>query len=177
MKNRTIVALSFLTLAVVGYAATGTTVPATAGGRPDLSGAWTLDLGKCRLQFPPKLDSGTIVIEHKDPAFRFGRTFVEGGKEDSISFELTTDGREKVVKGPDRTTTSRMYWDGETLVLDERIVLANGRAATNIVRYSLRDGGRTLVAEETFRAPFHKHDNLWVAGRGPDGAKPPHSQF
>lgn len=136
-----------------------------APGKPDLSGTWVLNLEKCRLQYPPKLDRGAITIAHKDPAFRFSRTFVEGGKEDALSYELTTDGREKIEKEPGRTTASRMFWDGDTLVLDERIVLADGRAATNVVRYSLRDGGRTLVAEEKFRGPVHKHDNLWVAER------------
>jgi hypothetical protein len=165
MKTRIAAPLFILALTVAVLSAAGTLRQGAPAGKPDLTGTWTLDLEKCRLQFPPKLDGGTITIEHREPAFRFSRTFVENGKEDTVAYELTTDGREKVVREPGRTTTSRMSWDGDTLVLDERIVLANGRAATNVVRYSLQDGGRTLVAEEKFRAPFHKHDNLWVAER------------
>jgi len=165
VKKWTAAALFALVLTVAVLSAAGNLRQGAQAGKPDLSGTWVLSLAQCQLQFPPKLDSGTITIEHRDPAFRFSRTFVVGGKEDSVSYELTTDGREKVVKEPGRTTTSRMSWEGDVLVLDERIVLANGREATNVVRYSLRDGGRTLVAEEKFRAPFHKHDNLWVAER------------
>jgi hypothetical protein len=91
--------------------------------------------------------------------------FIVSGKEDAVSYALTTDGKEKIDKEPGRTTTSRLYWDGDVLVFDERIVLTDGREATNVVRYSLRDGGRTLVAEEKFRGPFRKHDNLWAADR------------
>lgn len=136
-----------------------------AAQKPDLSGTWVLNLDKSRLQIEDKIESGTFTIEHKEPDFRFSRVFVVGGKDDAVSYALTTDGREKIAKEPDRTTTSRLYWDGDVLVLDERIVLGDGREATNVVRYSLQDGGRTLVAEEKFRGPIHKHDNLWVAER------------
>ena len=165
MKCRTLAILFLFALGAALLPAAGARPQSGPAGKPDLSGTWLLNLKTCQLQFPPKLDSGTITIGHKDPAFRFSRTFVTGGKEESVSYELTTDGREKVVKEPDRTTTSRLSWDGDVLVLDERIVLANGRAATNTVRYSLHEGGRMLIAEEKFRGPFHKHDNLWVADR------------
>jgi hypothetical protein len=133
--------------------------------KPDFSGTWVLNLERSRLQVDLKLESATFTIEHKDPGFRFSRVFVIDGKEDSLSYSLSTDGREKVMKEPGRTTTSRLYWDGKVLVLDERTVLGDGREATNVVRYNLIDGGRTLVAEEKFRGPLRKHDNLWVAER------------
>jgi hypothetical protein len=139
--------------------------PLGAAGKPDFSGTWALDLEKCHLQADFGIQSGTFTIDHREPVFRFSRVFVAGGQEDALSYELTTDGTEKIDQGPGRTKTSRLSWDGDVLVLDERTVLADGRAATNVVRYSLRDGGRTLVAEEKFRAPVHQHDNIWVAGR------------
>lgn len=165
MKDRTLITLALFALGMALLPATGAPRQAAPAGKPDFSGAWVLNLPWCQLQSPAKLDSGTIAIEHKDPAFRFSRTFVVGGKEDALSYELTTDGREKIVKEPGRTTTSRMSWDGDVLVLDEKIVLADGRAATNTVRYSLHEGGRMLIAEEKFRGPLHKHDNVWVADR------------
>jgi hypothetical protein len=136
-----------------------------AADKPDFSGTWVLNLKKSQLQIQEKLDSATFTIEHKEPDFRFSRVFVVEGKADALSYALTTDGKEKIDKQPGRTTVSRLTWDGNVLVLDERIVLADGREATNVVRYSLRDGGQTLVAEEKFRGPIHKHDNLWVADR------------
>ncbi len=142
-----------------------TLLVASAPGKPDLSGVWTLSLEKSRLQAGARIESGTFTIEHKEPEFRFHRVFRVGGQEDAVSYDLTTDGREKVEEEPGMTTTSRMYWDGDVLVLDQKVVLKDGRQATNVVRYSLRNGGRTLVAEESFRGPFRKYDNLWVADK------------
>jgi len=87
------------------------------------------------------------------------------GREDSLSYELTTDGREKAEKLSDRTVTSRLRWDGDVLVLQNRIVLLDGREAIDTVRYRMLKNFQTLVAEEEFRGPIRKHDNLWVADR------------
>ncbi len=154
-------AATVLILALIPF----TLAIASAAGKPDLSGVWTLSLEKSRLQVGGKIESGTFTIEHKEPEFRFHRVFRVGGQEDAVSYTLTTDGREKVEEAPGMTTTSRMYWDGDVLVLDQKMVLKDGRLVTNIVRYSLRDSGRTLVAEEAFRGPVLKYDNLWVAER------------
>lgn len=136
-----------------------------ANDRPNFSGDWVFNAEKSKLQTQLKLDSASFTIDHKEPDFRFSRLFVIDGKDDAYSYNLTTDGKEKVEEQPNRTNYSRLYWDGDVLVFDVRIVLKDGREATNVVRYSLRDGGRTFVAEEKFRGPVLKYDNLWVAGR------------
>jgi len=151
----TISAVFFLGLQAVGL----------AFDKPDFSGDWIFSAEKSKLQTQMKLDSATFTIDHKEPEFRFSRVFMVGGKEDAFSYSLTTDGKEKVEEQPDRTLHCRLYWDGDVLVFDVRIVLKNGREATNVVRYNLQDGGRTFVAEEKFRGPVLKYDNLWVADR------------
>ncbi len=138
---------------------------AAAPPKPDFSGTWVFNPSRSQLQIKLALESGVFTIDHREPLFRFSRVFVVAGKEDALSYDLTTDGQEKVEEGPARTTTSRLYWDGDVLVLDERIVLKDGRRAVNVVRYSLQDGGRTLVADEKFRGPIRKYDNHWVADR------------
>jgi hypothetical protein len=138
---------------------------AAAPPKPDFSGTWVFNPSRSQLELKLALESGVFTIDHQEPRFRFSRVFVVGGKEDALSYDLTTDGQEKVEDGPGRTTTSRLYWDGDVLVLDERIVLKDGRQAANVVRYSLQDGGRTLVADETFRGPIRKYANHWVADR------------
>jgi len=152
----------FLLTALV-LAAAGAASPAF--DKPNFSGDWVFNAEKSKLQIQVKLESATFTIDHKEPDFRFSRLFVIDGKDDADSYNLTTDGKEKVEEQPNRTNYSRLYWDGDVLVFDVRIVLKDGREATNIVRYSLRDGGRTFVAEEKFRGPVLKYDNLWVADR------------
>ncbi len=152
----------FLLMALVLAAAGAASL---AIDKPDFSGDWVFNAEKSKLQIQVKLESATFTIDHKEPDFRFSRLFVIDGKDDAYSYKLTTDGKEKVEEQPNRTNTSRLYWDGDVLVFDVRIVLKDGREATNVVRYSLRDGGRTFVAEEKFRGPVLKYDNLWVADR------------
>jgi hypothetical protein len=161
--KRTLAALFLLGLLPVAAIA----VRAVAAGpaKPDFSGTWIIDFAKSRLQIQAKIESGEFTIDHKDPDFRFDRVFTVEGKKDETSYALTTDGKVKVEELADRTLRSRLFWDGDVLVFDVRIVLKNGREATNVVRYSLREGGRTFVAEEKFRGPKLQYDNVWVAER------------
>lgn len=141
---------------------------AAAAEKPDFSGVWVVNLEKSQLASWAKFDRTTITIDHKEPVFRFHRVSVKAGKTDETSYELKTDGVEKVEKEGGRASYSRLTWDGDALVFEDRLVLPNGREATDVVRYTLRDGGKTFVAEEKFRGPVVKYDNLWVADRQED---------
>jgi hypothetical protein len=138
---------------------------ASAPDKPDFSGVWVVNAEKSRLADWAKFDSTTITIEHKEPLFRFHRVSEKGGETDEAGYELTTDGVEKVTKEGRMTDISRLSWEGEALVFSARLILPDGREATDVVRYTLRDGGKTFVAEEKFRGPVVKYDNLWVAER------------
>jgi hypothetical protein len=133
--------------------------------KADFSGVWVINPQKSQLANWAKYDRTTITIEHEEPNFRFHRVSIKGGKTDESGYELSTDGVEKVKKDGRMTVYSRLFWEGEVLVLQDRMVLADGREATNTVRYTLKDGGKTFVAEEKFRGPVVKYDNLWVADK------------
>ena len=135
MKKRQAIA----TVVLVGAAIL---LAAAAAEKPDFSGVWVVNLEKSRLADWAKFDRTTITIVQKDPVFRFHRVSVKAGKTDETSYELTTDGVEKVEKEGGRASTSRLTWDGEALVFEDRLVLPNGREALDVVRYTLRDGGR-----------------------------------
>src|SRR6266849_54678 len=75
------------------------------------------------------------------PKFRLTRTHVYGEKKDTWSIDPTTDGKEHYQKDGDFETRSRLYWEGSSLIL---MKLRNkAEEGTNVVRYSLTDGGRT----------------------------------
>jgi hypothetical protein len=133
---------------------------ALAADPPDFSGEWVLDLGRSTL-VKPGIRSGSVRIVHREPAFSFARTFVTEDGPDQVSYELTTDGKEKVEASDGMTTRSRLYWQDDQLVLDETMTMGE-RTATNVVHYSLSDGGRTLTARESFHGPRLKYDNTWV---------------
>jgi len=129
----------------------------------DFSGEWILN--KERSQFQLKefeaLERGLVIIHHREPVFHFERVFTSKGQDDSFIYELDTDGKEKTSQEGNQTLISRLYWEGEALVFVTKIIAPQGEA-TNTVRYCLIDEGRTLQAEEQFRGPRLKYDNLWI---------------
>ena len=61
--------------------------------------------------------------------------------------------------------------EGESLVLDEKISGPGGWRGTNLVKYSLADNGKTLIALEREEDPKSKSTNRWVFYNKP--APPP----
>ncbi len=130
--------------------------------KPDFTGDYVLNKQRSTLASDfARLERATVHIEHRDPVFVMHRVFTEGGKDDVLDVQVRTDGQETVTKSGTRTEYSRGYWEGDTLAFVTRIVIPTGEA-TNVVHYRLIDGGRTLQAEERFRAPRMQHDNVWI---------------
>jgi hypothetical protein len=149
----------------VVLAAVAAAAPA-AQVKPDFSGEWVLNRQASTLPPPVSgVESGIVRIEHREPEFRFHRTYVIGGTPRDADFSVQTDGAERMHTGPQGVaTTSTLRWDGAALVLAMRIAGA-GFTATNDVRYELLDGGRRLRATEVGRAPQGNHDAVWIYDR------------
>lgn len=128
--------------------------------KPDFSGTWEFVPERSSLQITPP-DATTIVIEHSEPLWRFTRTHVFGDESETLTFELTTDGKPttQTIQGWD--VRSRIRWEGETLVFESTMSL-EGQAAKVVVRYRLEDDGRTLTGEHHTEGEQETHDNLWV---------------
>lgn len=132
----------------------------TPSPKPDFSGTWKFDPERSSLQITPP-DASTFVIEHDDPHWRLERTHVFGGKSDTLTLELTTDGGlvTSTIDGWQRR--ARMHWEDRTLVLDS-MTSRGEQVTTVVVRYKLEDDGRTFIAEEHLERGRESHDNLWV---------------
>jgi hypothetical protein len=141
--------------------------PATASSqqRPDFSGEWTLDRPASSLQGEmTAVESGVVRIQHREPSFGFSRTFVVKTQPIDTSFEIQTDGRQVANSSRGLTSRSRMEWQGNSLLLT---VLIDGPRGTvsNVVRYELLDGGRTLRAVEDVGGAAPPHHNVWIFAR------------
>lgn len=143
-------------------------VPLLAAGEPspahpDFSGKWVLDLRASRLhpEYFRGLTRGVVRIAHRDPEFSFRRAFTRAGESTTVAFTLSTDGRATAATEDGMPTRRTLRWDGEELVF-VTVYRAPRGEARNTVRYALRDGGRTLVAAESFRGPRVSYDNVWV---------------
>ena len=56
------------------------------------------------------------------------------------------------------TANIKMYWQGNSLVLDQKITTSDGSKATDVVTYSLSPDGNTLQAVEHQALRDQGHD-------------------
>ena len=136
---------------------------AGAADRPDFSGKWVFNAARSKLQIPVP-QSSTFLIEHREPAFHLSRTHVYDGKGDTFAIDLSSDGRERVIREGPQVLHCRLYWEGTRLVFHTRIEM-DGKEALNVVQYELSADGLTFTAHESFRGPKLKYDNVWVFDR------------
>ena len=130
--------------------------------RVDFSSEWhfNAETSQLGLRDLEGLEVAVLRIGHREPTFALRRTFVLGGQESHVSFELTADGVEREMQQGDRTLFSRLQWNGDALIFTARIP-GNAGEAVNRVAYRLRDEGRVLKAEGRFQGPDMDYENLW----------------
>lgn len=131
--------------------------------RPNFTGTWRANFAKSKLQIKQP-DNTTFTIDHREPRFKLSRTHTFEGKSDTWGIELTTDGKEVVLREAQRTIRARLIWDGDALVFDVAIEMPAGTGADK-VRYSLSRDGKTFTATERYRDPQLSYENLWVFDR------------
>ena len=136
----------------------------TEMSRPDFSGTWVLDLSRSSLEIMIP-DSSIFVIDHREPILIGERThFLDGVSNTSSGSEATTDSVLTVLQAGDLEIQTRVYWDGQTLVLAQEWS-QGGVPVTNLVRYTLADEGQTLIADERMSAGDDDHHNVWTFRR------------
>jgi len=114
--------------------------------KPNLSGTWVFSAQKSSLKMPAPT-SMTLQIAQNDPQINFSRSQVYGDRTFDWKLDTVTD-QEVVQKLPEYTANIRVFWEGESLVLDQKITAPDGTKANDLVTYSLIDGGSTLEAVE-----------------------------
>jgi hypothetical protein len=134
-----------------------------ATSKPDLSGTWVLDLSRSTLDIVPP-DSTIFVIDHSEPFLTAKRTHILDGVVNVVDTRFTTDSALTAVEVSGLEIPTRVHWDGDVLILEQEWS-RGGVLITNLVRYTLEDEGRTLVADEYMQAGPDGHHNVWVFRR------------
>lgn len=120
----------------------------TQKAKPNLSGTWIFSAQKSSLKMPAPT-SMTLQIAQNDPQINFSRSQVYGDQTFDWKLEAVADGQQEVVqKLPEYTANIRVHWEGESLVLDQKITAPDGTKANDMVTYSLADNGNILQAVE-----------------------------
>ncbi len=121
---------------------------AGAQGTPDFSGTWVLQIDKSDFGPMPAPQSRTDVIEHKGATLTIRRSAVSplGLIEATLTYGI--DGKPYTNTAGPTTTTSRLKWEGQVLVMEGTLSTAQGDAAF-VDRWSLSADGKTLTQART----------------------------
>ena len=134
---------------------------------PKFTGTWKLDMTRSKLEaaHPPVASTAWIQYDGKD--WHYKRTHVyTGGRSETWLMELTVDSNlTHMEKDGPLTFYTKMHKEGLGLVMVEDIQAMDGEKASNTVRYSLMDGGKTLVETEHEVTPKGNELNRWVFQR------------
>jgi hypothetical protein len=116
--------------------------------KPNFSGVWIFDAQKSSLKVPAP-SSLTMRIDQNDPQIGFNRTQVYGDQSFDWKLDTIADGQKEVTQNLTLyTTKSRVYWQGDSLVIDQKIIAPDGTTMNDLVTYSLADDGKTLQGVE-----------------------------
>ena len=116
--------------------------------KPNLTGTWVFDSQKSALKVTGPA-AMTLQIDQNDPNIAFARTQTYGDQNYSWKLDAIADGQKEVVDTANgMTTNSKVYWQGNALVLDQKITASDGTKVDDLVTYSLENGGNTLLAVE-----------------------------
>src|SRR5215831_11078031 len=114
--------------------------------RPNLSGTWIFSPQKSVLKVPAP-SSMSLKIVQDDPAVSFSRTQLYGDQNFDWKLDIVADGQKEVVQeSPGYNTRSRVYWQGNALVIEQKITASDGTTVSDIETYTLGGDGKTLVA-------------------------------
>ncbi len=153
-----IVSLLLLGTAVL---ACGQTAPPAA--KPNYSGMWVFDAHKSKLVVPPP-SSMTMEIKQEDPQISFVRTQVYGDQSFNWKLAATVDDPKPVQEdGPGYVTDSRVYWQQNTLVLEQKITSSDGTKVSDVVTYTLMpDGSLQAYESQTTVGGKGANNNKWI---------------
>lgn len=131
------------------------------------SGTWILNMERSKVEAAHPPVAGEAVILYDGKAWHFKRTHKNAaGKVDTWSIDLVVGSPKfHVEKDGPLVYRSRMYREGDTLVLAEDITASDGQKAKNTVRYTLEDDGNTLIESEKEETPAGNETNRWVLER------------
>ena len=134
---------------------------------PAFSGTWVLNPARSKVAQRANGESRAI-IQYDGKTWHYIHTHQaeEDDKPDAWQTTLVVNSpTPHVVQGEDIVFRSRIQCVGNAMLLTETGVTLNGQKTSNTVRYTLEDGGKTLVETETSFGPLGKQVNVYVLER------------
>ena len=109
----------------------------------------------------------TLEIAQNDPEISFSRTQVYDAQNYEWKLDIVADGQKEVVQdAPGYTTRSRVYWEGNAIVVDQKITAPDGTKVDDVVTYTLiNDGTLQALEKQTTVGAKGATTNKWVYDR------------
>jgi hypothetical protein len=120
--------------------------------KPDFSGKWVLNVEKSEFAPLPPPESGSRVIDHKDPKMKITETNKGQRGERTTEREITTDGQENKNTFPNGEYVSKSHWNGSKLVTEGRLQLQDNEIGIKETTELSKDG-KTLTLKRQLSSP------------------------
>jgi hypothetical protein len=146
---------------------------------PPFSGTWTLNLKRSKIEGDKPIGVNQAVIEYDGKTWHYIHTHRNRYDQLSDTWQVTL-----VVGSPvyhveqeePLTFRSRIFRQGDAMVMLEHVKTDRGQRTTNMFRYTLEDGGNTLVEVDKVKGPLGTETNRYVLEREGSGANTVHGE-
>jgi hypothetical protein len=127
---------------------------ASAQGKPDFSGTWTLDAARSD---PPPAGrggggAGTLTIKQTGTELSIQTEGRQGPQTMTYKLDGSESKNEQMGRGGAQTIASKAKWDGASLVIDSTREIQGMSITTHEVR-KLDSGGKEMKVETTIQTP------------------------
>ena len=130
---------------------------ASAQAKPNFSGDWKLNAEKSSFGQMPAPTSLTQKITHDDPSLKVVTAQTGAFGDFTSDFSFTTDGKDCPNQMNDFKMTSKVTWDGDSLVFDSKMDF-QGNAMTGTEKWTLSPDGKVLNVTRHFSGPMGEGD-------------------
>ena len=134
---------------------------ASAQAKPNFSGDWKLNIEKSNFGQMPAPTSSTEKITHNDPELKVVTAQTGGFGDYTSEFSFTTDGKDCPNQLNDFKITSKVTWDGDTLLFDSKMDF-QGNAMTGSEKWTLSPDGKTLTIARHISGPMGEGDTTSI---------------
>jgi hypothetical protein len=135
---------------------------------PPFAGHWVLNLKRSKLMEPVK-GLNTAVIVYDGKSWTYIHRHQDNPDDDPSAWQATYIVNSPTPhvsdNGADITFRSRLQRQGNVMLMTETGTTLNHQQVHTTIRYSLEDGGNTLVETETSVGPLGPQKNIYVLER------------
>ncbi len=125
---------------------------ALCSAKPNFSGKWQINLPKSDYGRIPPPQTLVRTVKQSDPNMSVSTTQSRQGKESTISFTYTTDGKESVSQTPTGDVRIVAKWEGDSLVVESTRDV-QGNEVKQIDRWTMSEDGKSMTVVVTLKSP------------------------